>query len=240
MSGSFRMHQARTPTNSAWVTRMQVLLPCILGASLGLAVAPSPAATVTFYDSFAAFDAVVTTTLRADFEGFSRSADTPGIPNPYTEGGVTFSNPSNLYVAASTGAAVAVGDIEFPITSNVLTVSGNEDILMSFGGLAARAMGFDSFTNRFAAPVVSVYDLDDLLIGSYVLTQGTNSAGFVGITADVVIGSVRWLATGGNIKDTAIDNIRVGARTIPEPATWALVLLCLAALPAAAGLRACE
>ena len=63
---------------------------------------------------------------------------------------------------------------------------------------------------------------------------------FTGSQCSLTCGSVRWLATGGNIKDTAIDNIRVGARTIPEPATWALVLLCLAALPAAAGLRACE
>ena len=212
---------------------MQVASVCILLAALGLATSPSTAATVTFYDNSAAFDAVAVTTLRADFEGFSRSVDTPGIRNPYTEGGVTFSNPSNLYVAAPLGAAVAVGDIEFPMVSNVLTVSGNEDILMSFGGLAARAMGFDSFTNRFDAPVLSVYDLDDMLIGSYVLTQGRNSAGFVGISADVVIGSVRWLATGGGIKDTAIDNVRVGGFAIPEPATWAL-LLCGAAAAASA------
>lgn len=209
---------------------MRVLPACILCTALGLAAAPSAAAVVTFYNSAAAFNAVATTTLRADFEGFNRAADTPGISNPYTEGGVTFSNPSNLYVAARTGAAVAVGDIEFPITSNVLTVSGNEDILMSFGGLAARAMGFDSFTNRFGAPVVSVFDLSDVLIGSTVLTQGPNSAGFVGISADVVIGSVRWLATSGGIKDTAIDNIRVGSNAIPEPSTLALLLCSLAAL----------
>ena len=104
--------------------------------------------------------------MSATFEGFSHVSDTPGLANPYTEGGVTFVHPSNLYVAAPSGAAVAVGDIEFPMTSNVLTASGNEDITMTFGGLAPQAVGFASFTNRFDAPVVSVFDTANLLIGT--------------------------------------------------------------------------
>ena len=186
---------------------------------------PAQAAVVTFYDSAAAFAGVSTTTLRADFEGFSHSADTPGIANPYSEGGVTFRHPTNLYIATPTGAAVAVGDIEFPISSNVLTASGNEDFILTFSGGAPLAVAFDAFTNRFAAPVVTVFDLADVLIGSYTLTQGPNEAGFVGITSTVGIGSVRWTPTSGGIKDTAIDNIRVGTtNAVPEPSTLALLL----------------
>lgn len=185
--------------------------------------APLPTlAAVTFFDNKVAFDAASTTTLRATFEGFNRVSDTPAIANPYSEGGVTFTEPSNLYIATQTGAAVMFGDIEFPITSNVLTVSGNEDITMTFAGPAPTAVGFASFTNRFDAPVVSVFDTASHLIGTYVLTQLPNSAGFVGITSDIGIGSVRWLADRGGIKDTAIDNIYTGQ--VPEVSTWLLML----------------
>lgn len=191
-------------------------------AALGATAAMPAGAAVIFFDNKVAFDAVSTTTLQATFEGFNQLVDTPGIVNPYTEGGVTFLDPSNLYIATPTGAAVAVGDIEFPISSNVLTVSGNEDITMTFAGSAPTAVGFASFTNKFAAPVVSVFDTSSLLIGSYVLTQAPDSAGFVGITSTVGIGSVRWLANSGGIKDTAIDNVYVSQ--VPVPSTWTLML----------------
>ena len=191
-------------------------------AALAAAFALPAGAAVTFFDNQALFDAASATTLRATFEGFNHVVDTPGIADPYTEGGVTFFNPSNLYVATPGGAAVAVTDIEFPISSNVLTVSGNEDITMTFAGPTPTAMGFSSFTNRFDAPVVSVFDTSNGLIGSYVLTQSPDTAGFVGITSTVGIGSVRWLADRGGIKDTAIDNIYVGQ--VPEPSTWLSML----------------
>ena len=194
----------------------------VVFAAFGVAAAIPAGAAVTFFDGQVAFDLASTTTLRATFEGFSHVNDTPGIADPYTEGGVTFFHPSNLYVAAPTGAAVAVGDIEFPMASNVLTASGNEDITLTFAGPAPLAVGFASFTNRFDAPVVSVFDTASVLIGSYTLTQLPDSAGFVGITSTVGIGSVRWLADRGGIKDTANDNVYVG--TIPEPSTWALML----------------
>lgn len=185
------------------------------------------AANVTFYSSKTTFDLASSTTLQATFEGFSHSVDTPGITNPYTEGGVTFSA-NNLYVAAPGGATVTSGDQEFPITSNVLTVSGNEDITLTFSGPAPTAVGFNSITNRYGPPVVSVFDTASVLIGSYTLTQLPTSFGFVGMTSTVGIGSVRWLADRGEIKDTAIDNIYVGQ--VPEPAEWALLLAGLAAV----------
>ena len=161
-----------------------------------------------------------TTLLRADFQGFSVEGN---ISDPYTVGGVTFTEPSNLYVALPGGAA-AVNDFDAPVTSNVLTVSGNEDITMTFTGPAPTAIGFTSLTNRFDAPVVTVFDIANTLIGTYVLTQGPGSVGFVGITSSVGIGSVRWLADRGGIKDTAIDNIYVGTAAVPEPQVYVLML----------------
>ena len=186
-----------------------------------LAAALPASAAVTFYDSMAGFLGASTSTLQATFEGFSTAADTPGIANPYTEGSVTFAHPSNLYIAVPGGAAATL-DFDVAPTSNVLTVSGNEDIAMSFGGPAPTAVGFTSITNQFAAPVVGVYDTANLLIGSYVLTQGPATIGFVGITSSVAIGRVQWVPTSGGVKDTALDNIYVGQ--VPEPSTWVLML----------------
>ena len=147
-------------------------------------------ATVSFTNSFTTFQSLSITSLEATFEGIL----TEGIiSNPYTEGRVTFTNPSNLYNARPGGPA-AVFDFDAPVTSNVLTVSGNEDITMTFSGPAPTAVGFTSLTNRFDAPTVSVFDLSNSLIGSYVLTQSPGTVGFVGITSSVGIGSVRWLA----------------------------------------------
>ena len=190
------------------------------GFALPIALcAASPAmAAVTFYDSLASFQALTSTTLEATFEGINHEGT---ISNPYTEGRVTFSDPKNLYNARPGGPA-DVNDFDAHPTSNVLTVSGNEDITMTFSGPAPTAIGFDSLSNRFGAPVVTVFDTANVLIGTYVLTQGPSTIGFVGITSDVGIGSVHWLGDHGEVKDTAIDNVRVGE--VPEPETYALML----------------
>ena len=187
-------------------------------------------ASVTLFDNKAAFDLASVTTLRANFEGFSHSADTPSVGVPYTEGGVVFTA-GNLYVGVPGGAIEVVRrDLEFPITSNVLTESGNEDIVMTFLGPAPRAMGFDFITNRFAPPTITVFDTATNLIATLVVATPPLSSGFFSIvTTSEDIGSVRWLADRGEIKDTAIDNIVVGS-ALPEPSTLASVLTGLALL----------
>ena len=207
-------------------------------AAIALAVssvAGAPAyAQVVFFSSQAAFQAASTTTLQATFEAIVNEGN---ISDPYTEGSVTFFDPKNLYNARPGGPA-AVNDFDAPVTSNVLTVSGNEDITMTFAGMAPTAVGFTSLTNRFDAPVVTVFDVFNALIGSFVLTQAPSTVGFVGITSTVGIGSVHWLADRGGIKDTGIDNIHVGVNAIPEPATSGLMLVGLALAGIAARRRA--
>ena len=203
--------------------RKHSLLALLVLAMSSLA-SVSASAQVTFFSSQVAFQTTSNTTLQATFESLLNEGN---INDPYTEGSVTFFNPSNLYNARPGGPA-AVNDFDAPVTSNVLTVSGNEDITMTFAGSAPTAVGFTSLTNRFDAPVVSVFDVFDVLIGSYVLTQAPSTVGFVGITSTVGIGSVRWLANRGEDKDTGLDNILTGVNTIPEPATSGLMLVGLA------------
>ena len=193
---------------------------CSAGAALFLAMGLPAQAQVTFFNSQAAFQLASTSTLQATFEAINHEG---GISDPYTEGSVTFFDPKNLYNARRGGAA-AVNDFDAPVTSNVLTVSGNEEITMTFAGLAPTAVGFTSLTNRFNAPVVTVFDLANTLIGTYVLTQAPGTVGFVGITSALGIGSVHWLADRGGIKDTAIDNVYVGVSAVPEPSAAGLML----------------
>ncbi len=203
--------------------RKHMRLAAIALAASCLAGAPAQAQ-VAFFSSQAAFQATSTTTLQATFESIAFEGH---ISDPYTEGSVTFFDPKNLYNARPGGVA-AVNDFDAPVTSNVLTVSGNEDITMTFAGSAPTAVGFTSLTNRFDAPVVTVFDVFNVLIGSFVLTQAPGTVGFVGITSTLGIGSVHWLGHRGEDKDTGIDNILVGVNTIPEPATSGLMLVGLA------------
>ena len=193
---------------------------CSAGAALLLSMGLPAQAQVAFFNSQAAFQLASTSTLQATFEAINHEG---GISDPYTEGSVTFFDPKNLYNARPGGPA-AVNDFDAPVTSNVLTVSGNEDITMTFAGPAPTAVGFTSLTNRFNAPVVTVFDLANTLIGTYVLTQAPGTVGFVGITSVLGIGSVHWLADRGGIKDTAIDNVYVGVSAVPEPSTAGLLL----------------
>lgn len=194
---------------------------CVPALAAATLMAPAGAhAQASFQASLAAFQLASVSALEADFESLHVEGN---IGDPYTEGRVTFTEPSNLYVALPGGPA-ALQDFDAPVTSNVLTVSGNEDITMTFSGPTPTAVGFTSLTNRFDAPVVTVFDTANTLIGTYVLTQGPGSVGFVGITSSVGIGSVRWFADRGGIKDTAIDNIYVGVAAVPEPHSFALML----------------
>ena len=192
-----------------------------------------------FHTSLASFLGASTSSLQADFQGFSTLADTPGIANPYTSGNVRFAHPSNLYIAAVGGAA-AVFDFDVAPLSNVLTASGNEDIALTFLNAATSAVGFTAYTNRFAAPTVFVYDLLGMLMDSYVLAQGPSSIGFVGITSTVAIGRVQWTPISGEVKDTALDDVYTGLtrdNPVPEPGALALVGLALALAAAAAARR---
>ena len=70
----------------------------------------------------------------------------------------------------------------------------------------------------YLAPIVTVFDTSDTLIGTYTLTQGPNTLGFVGFTSTVGIGRAHLLADQGETQDTGIDNVRVGLATVPVPA----------------------
>lgn len=165
---------------------------------------------LTFYDNLASFQAASSTNVAVTFEGFAPADQNIGIPPnpPITLGGVSFTPlaPAPNLVVATPGA---VYPFTVPRSSNVLTVSGNENIDMDFAA-PPTAVGFDTYLNPYDPPVVAVYDTNGNLIATHTLTQAASTVGFIGITSSVPIGKVNWLADRGGLVNTAVDNVRVG------------------------------
>ena len=192
-------------------------------AALTLSFFAFPAHAGTFsYDSLSAFQAASSTMVQATFEGFT-PVDTL-IFAPIVEGTVTFTPgptdypniPPNLVVASPSGSpSTYFGE---PLTSNVLTVDGNENIDMTFS-TPTTAVGWDSYTNKFADPTVSVYNTNNVLLAAFTLTQAPDTEGFFGVISTVPIGRINWLGVNGGIVNTGIDNIRTNSAPVPEFST---------------------
>ena len=149
--------------------RPTAILIGFAAAALSAAALPAQAG-VTGYTTLPAFQAASTTTVQATFEKFT-PVNTLYF-SPITEGFVTFksgpisdSSP-NLYIYTPS-ANVSSGQHDWgqPLSSNVLTENGNENINMTFSA-PTTAVGWDSYTNSFADPTVTVYDTNNVLIAS--------------------------------------------------------------------------
>lgn len=199
------------------MTRRNLLLALLF-------LAPASArAQLTWYTSSALFTAGATAPVTADFEGLPY-----GAISSFTQGVVTFTSPgSTLFVTTPTGAARF--DMSPRPASNMLVGNGPDDLLLTVAGGGTSAIGFDVATNAWAMPTVSVWDVANVFLGSYTLTQAPNTYGFFGVSSVTDIGSVRFVAVNGNIQDSGIDNVRVGVAapapvTTPEPTSLALLL----------------
>lgn len=169
---------------------------------------------VVSYDDVAAFSAVTTTVVQATFESFAVAPASLGLAISDGCVGVAF-DPASTPGSGTKGIAVlaAGSPLKPPPISKVLTAHGNEDLTFTFSGGCAgpTAVGFDTYTNRFGPPTVRVVDSDGN-ITAFTLKQPSDSLGFFGIVSSKPIVSIRWLATGGQIADSALDNVRVGNR----------------------------
>ena len=189
---------------------------------------PAAAATIS-YDSLAAFQAATSSTLQSTFESFSEGIK----PSPIVDNGITFASGAVgadfLYTARPGGPA---DDFFNPhLSSTVLTADGNENFDITFGSLAPGAVGFNMYTNQFAPPVVTVFNTSDTLIGTFTLTQAPNTFGFFGVSSDQTIGRIHFLASGGGVQNTGVDDFRVG-NFVPEPGTITLFGAGVAAITA--------
>ena len=191
----------------------------LLVVCMGLLFNASANATVTFYDTQSDFLANSSATLRATFES---SAGGVYFEGGYFEGGV------NVHPGPTNGQTTLYPRPgAYPENSQALTSHGNEDFILTFGNAPTHAIGFTSFTNPYAPPVVTVYGAANDIIGSLTLTQLPSTEGCVGIISDQEIGQVRWLATDGQVADTLIDDVYVdnAVAAVPEPETYTMLFL---------------
>lgn len=173
-----------------------------------LAVAWPGSAQVNSYNDLSTFTMASTTEIKATFASFAEGSQ----PSPFTDGGVIFSiSPGSTGDLAIVVPSDPNPEMNPHPVSNVLAQNGNENFDITFAGPPPTAVGFDTYTNRFAPPIVSVFDTKDVQVGTFVLSQAPNTLGFFGVTSNVPIGRIHWLANGGEIENTAIANVRIGA-----------------------------
>lgn len=200
------------------IARMTVLAGSFL-------VAGAASAAVTF-----------TTTLDATWLAISVDEDFESISpkdtalTSFTSGGVTYAGinpPNNVWVASPGYSNFGTAAVT---PSSVLTTTGNENFRIDLSSVPSKRVGFDVYTNNEvgnpksaagAADVMISVTTSDNNVTQYQLAAQTGNFGFLGITSDLDILEVVWLADLGGQVNTGIDNVRLDP--VPEPAT--LVLL---------------
>jgi hypothetical protein len=127
-------------------------------------------------------------------------------------------------VLASPGVHQFAPD-QTPTTSIILAATGNEDFVATLAS-PAQALGFDVYSNDW--PLTLSFFNGETLLGTFTFDsppEAGNNFTFAGISALEGITSFRWTATNGQYWNTGIDNIYAGPIGVPEPTTWALMLL---------------
>jgi hypothetical protein len=158
---------------------------------------------VQFYSSQADFDAAADTTLGITFEEPAWDAYV-GMngPTPKHFNGVLFHSldAPNLFVAPP-----GQQNFGFIPLSRVLTVSGNENVDLTFDD-PPTAVGFEFYSNDGDPAIITVEIVggDDF---HWVIEQEPDSLGYIGIVAAKPIARVNWTAFLGGITNTGIDNV---------------------------------
>ena len=207
---------------------------CALVACLGALAVASPqsaSASVTFYDTQAAFQAATTTHLLDDY---GSSSYWTSVGNGFAENGVTYSGlasdwPANVLVIGpgytNFGSGVGV------TAQNIVTSYGDENFVASFS-TPYTAVGFDAFFADEGTGVLSVLGAHGSLLGELDFGRdpatGLADEGYLGFTSTTPIWGFHWDTVGDGNEGTGISDLSVsgvGAAGIPEAASWELMIM---------------
>jgi len=202
---------------------------CFYAAALSIALCATPSqATVTIYSSASLFNATAgAPTNTATFQSFSfgpkgQTLIDDGIlftslPGGHPQHDVYIATPNTL-----TNTTIN--------SSTVLTADGDENFRMQLNsGVTFGAIGFDFISNQFGNPIISLFGVGGVSLGSFNITTAKNANVYFGATSDIPISYVQTTVDRGFIQDTAYDNVSVRSlavlSAVPEPATWGLMLI---------------
>ena len=176
------------------------------------AVVSNARAAVTYYSDKAAFLADSGATLQADFE-----SNAVGATSSFGSGSLSFSAvPSNLYILPAYST-----DSNPTPASHALAGNGNENIYISFMNGLGTVIGFTAASNSYGPPILEVLAADQSVLASFTVPLAPNRSGFVGVISTTPFAQVRWLADGGQIQDTWIDDVYAADSVTPaQGATW--------------------
>jgi hypothetical protein len=139
---------------------------------------------------------------------------------------------NNVTIAKPTDITEFAPDLR-PLGTYAITTNGNEDIVGTLN-IPATSLGFNIFLND--SPGTLAFFNGDTLLATLLFDSPVdpgNNVAFAGIFSSDGVTSFRWTATNGQIVDTGIDNIYAGpVSDVPEPSTWAMMLLGFAAIGA--------
>lgn len=191
----------------------------------------APVSAATVFNDSASYSAAAGSVTNVDFQGcppttqalgtnvtVSNSGPCAGVP-----GGVTFSPPTSngLYIAGA-------GQSANPTTALGLNTPSGGALAIAFGALQT-SFGTDLFQNfggGFQSGQPAVFTLaffnNATLLNTYSVNVASGTGGFFGVTEASAFNGVRISQAGGF---AVIDNVKFGVGAVPEPATWAMMLL---------------
>lgn len=215
------------------------LFALVAAAAFTVVLAPSNGANaaVVFYTSQASFNAAAPgATLVENFSGAPiKDAPLSSLVLPSgTYTGLAGSPFPNVFVSSPgyTNYGANVGTT----TQYILTANGDENLVAGSLASLASAVGFDAFFNGLGNLTLTVFGPGSVTLGSVNYATGLDPAtgladkGYLGFTSTTPISGFQFESTLGGRLNTGLTNISVGS--VPEPSTWAMMILGFAGIGA--------
>lgn len=210
-----------------------------LALTAALAVSTPAFATTVFFDGFAGDTPALSLTSTLDFfvPATSKTIDVVGASNPY---GITVSGPAS-------GNVVDIDGTPGPgalLSKGTFAYNAGDLVTLSFdvGGAQRGSEGDGFFAGMLFGPVPA--SVTDLLGGGYITNPAYNAinnavagGAFLPGNAAFANSSISFRAlSGGNVRlffgspsadnvGPLLDNVRLDISAVPEPSTWAMMIL---------------
>lgn len=208
----------------------------LVAAAVFASVSLPAAAVTTTYTSQAAFDAAVTGETVFGFDEGNSTDHFHFIGQSYTQSGITFVD--NLTAAnavnGNTASLVLIGNATTPAYGVDFLSFQNESVGISADLTSPGVTAFGFTYGTYVADGPATFSVNG---GTPIAIEVTHTLAFIGFTSDTPITDITILFPGGYSFDLTSVSY-AGAATVPEPATWGLMIAGFAMVGVASRRRA--